>query len=71
MTSPVTFDSRSFRLNGKPFLILSGSVHYIRVHPSRWHDLFQTFIDANLNTVETCTFSEPHILYYHIQHSLT
>lgn len=56
----VTYNSRTFRINDKPFLILSGSVHYIRVHPSRWSDLFQTFIDAKLNTVETYVFWSVH-----------
>lgn len=56
----VTYDSRSFRIDGKPFFILSGSVHYIRVHPTRWADLFQTFVDAHLNTVETYVFWSAH-----------
>lgn len=51
---PVNYDRRSFLLHGKPFFVLSGSVHYVRVHPSRWHALFQSFKDAGLNTLETC-----------------
>lgn len=52
----VSFDRRSFKLNNAPFLVLSGSVHYIRVHPTRWARLFQTFKDARLNTIETYVF---------------
>ena len=28
-------------LNGSPFRILSGEVHYARVHPDYWHDRLQ------------------------------
>lgn len=56
----VTFDSRSLYIAGKPFLVLAGSVHYVRVHPSRWDALFQTFKDAHLNTIETYVFWNHH-----------
>lgn len=52
----MTYDRRSFFVNGKPIIIFSGSVHYIRVHPSKWTRLFQTFHDAGLNTIETYLF---------------
>lgn len=55
----ITYDRRSFIRNGRPFIVLSGSVHYIRVHPSRWEQLFQTFHDAALNTIETCKCHVP------------
>lgn len=56
----VTYNNRTLRIDDQPFLILSGSVHYIRVHPTRWTDLFRTFVDANLNTVETYVFWSSH-----------
>lgn len=59
-TTNVTYDRRSFIINGKPTLILSGSVHYIRVHPSRYQQLFKTFHDAKLNTIETYVFWTHH-----------
>lgn len=56
MSDAVSYDRRSFIINGKPTIIFSGSVHYVRVHPSKWTALFQTFLDAGLNTVETYIF---------------
>ena len=33
-----TFEIRErFLLDGKPFTILSGAIHYFRVHPTDWH----------------------------------
>lgn len=60
MSSPVAYDRRSFIIDGKPTLILSGSVHYPRLHPSRWQKLFDTFHAAHLNTIETYVFWHEH-----------
>ncbi|CDF40977.1 Cytoplasmic beta-galactosidase1 [Chondrus crispus] len=60
MSSSVTYDRRSFFIHGEPFLILCGSVHYIRLHPSRWDALFDTFHRAGLNTLETYVFWGEH-----------
>ncbi|PXF45867.1 putative beta-galactosidase 2 [Gracilariopsis chorda] len=62
--SPLSYDRRSFRLRGVPFLILSGSVHYIRLHPRNWPTVFRSFHQAHLNTLETYVF------WGHHQHSL-
>jgi len=48
-----TDDPDHFTLNGKPMKILSGAVHYFRVHPSYWRDRLQKLRAAGLNTVET------------------
>ena len=33
-----TFEIRDrFLLDGEPFTILSGAIHYFRVHPTDWH----------------------------------
>ena len=37
----VSFSQRSFIINGKPTLLFSGSVHYMRVPPSDWNNLFK------------------------------
>lgn len=60
MDLPVTYDRRSFIIHKKPTLILSGSVHYPRLHPSRWQTLFDTFHKAYLNTLETYVFWHEH-----------
>ncbi|MGW7313896.1 beta-galactosidase [Streptomyces sp. NPDC054865] len=42
-----------FRLDGDPFRILSGGLHYFRVHPDLWHDRLHKARLMGLNTVET------------------
>jgi len=43
----------SFFLNGKPFRILSGALHYFRVLPQQWEDRLLKLKAMGLNTVET------------------
>jgi len=42
-----------FYLEGKPFRILSGAMHYFRVHPAYWEDRLKKMLLMGLNTVET------------------
>ncbi|MET9693934.1 beta-galactosidase [Streptomyces sp. NPDC006514] len=42
-----------FRLDGDPFRILSGGLHYFRVHPDLWADRLHKALLMGLNTVET------------------
>ena len=42
-----------FLLDGKPFRILAGSLHYFRVHPELWRDRIQKAKRMGLNTIET------------------
>ncbi len=42
-----------FLLDDRPFRILSGAVHYFRVHPGRWADRLRKARLMGLNTVET------------------
>jgi beta-galactosidase len=42
-----------FLLNGKPIQILSGSVHYFRVHPEYWRSTIRKMKACGLNAVET------------------
>ncbi|NEA76953.1 beta-galactosidase family protein [Streptomyces sp. SID13588] len=47
------FDDNGFRLDGAPFQILSGGLHYFRVHPAQWADRLHKARLMGLNTVET------------------
>lgn len=42
-----------FRLNGKPFNIYSGTMHYFRILPEYWEDRLKKLKLAGFNTVET------------------
>ncbi|MEV5969642.1 beta-galactosidase family protein [Streptomyces sp. NPDC051921] len=42
-----------FRLDGRPFRIISGGLHYFRVHPGQWADRLRKARLLGLNTVET------------------
>ena len=44
---------RDFLLDGEPFRILSGALHYFRVHPGHWADRIRKARQMGLNTVET------------------
>ena len=45
-------DSRLFR-HDVPHRILSGALHYFRVHPELWRDRLRRLTDLGLNTVDT------------------
>jgi beta-galactosidase len=42
-----------FLLDGEPFTILSGAIHYFRVHPGHWQDRIAKARQMGLNTIET------------------
>ena len=42
-----------FLLDGAPFQILSGAIHYFRVHPDSWRDRIHKAKLMGLNTIET------------------
>lgn len=44
---------RHFLLNGEPFRILSGAIHYFRVHPDLWEYRIRKARLMGLNTIET------------------
>jgi len=46
-------DKNGFSLNGKPLRIISGAIHYWRVHPSKWRDSLRKLRATGANTVET------------------
>jgi beta-galactosidase len=43
----------SFLLGGEPFRVLSGALHYFRVHPGQWADRIRKARLMGLNTIET------------------
>lgn len=45
--------SKGFLLNGKPIRIISGAIHYFRVHPAYWRDRLRKLRAAGANAVET------------------
>lgn len=51
-----------FYLNGQPFQVLSGAIHYFRVVPEYWRDRLEKLKNMGMNTVETYipwNFHEP------------
>lgn len=51
-----------FYLNGEPFQIISGAVHYFRIVPEYWRDRLEKLVNMGCNTVETYipwNFHEP------------
>jgi len=42
-----------FLLDGEPFQVLSGALHYFRVHPGQWADRIRKARLMGLNTIET------------------
>ncbi|WP_413758969.1 glycoside hydrolase family 35 protein [Streptomyces sp. MMBL 11-3] len=51
--SALTTSSDGFLLHGEPFRILSGAMHYFRIHPDQWADRLRKARLMGLNTVET------------------
>ena len=51
----VTYDSRSFIIDGRRTLLLGGAVHYPRIEPQRWHAVLQHMLDAGMNHVQLYT----------------
>jgi len=48
-----TIGSDDFLLDGEPFRVLSGALHYFRVHPDQWRDRIVKARQMGLNTIET------------------
>ncbi|MCX4984309.1 beta-galactosidase family protein [Streptomyces sp. NBC_00572] len=46
-------DKAGFLLDGRPFRLLSGGLHYFRVHPEQWADRLRKARLMGLNAVET------------------
>lgn len=44
---------QDFLLDGRPWRLLAGAIHYFRVHPAQWEDRLLKLRALGLNTVET------------------
>lgn len=53
MKKRFTYEERSFYLDGEPFIIRSGAIHYFRVPRAYWHDSLLKLKECGFNTVET------------------
>ncbi|MBE1494290.1 beta-galactosidase [Amycolatopsis lexingtonensis] len=49
----LSVSGEKFLLDGKPFQIVSGAVHYFRIHPDQWRDRLERLKALGLNTIET------------------
>ena len=56
----VTYDERSFMINGQRTLLLGGSVHYPRLSPGQWDDILSKARNDGLNHIETYIFWNIH-----------
>ena len=51
----LTYDNKNFLMDGKPYQIISGAIHYFRVVPEYWEDRLKKLKACGFNTVETYT----------------
>ena len=59
-TPPVTIEGDHFVREGKPYQIISGTIHYPRVPKEYWRDRLRKARAMGLNTVETYVFWNLH-----------
>lgn len=50
-----TYEGNQFLMDGKPYRILSGAMHYFRIVPEYWEDRLKKLKACGFNTVETYT----------------
>ena len=50
-----TYEKNQFLLDGKPYRIISGAMHYFRIVPEYWEDRLKKLKACGFNTVETYT----------------
>lgn len=50
-----TYNDKEFLMNGKPYTIISGAMHYWRIVPEYWEDRLLKLKACGFNTVETYT----------------
>ncbi|MBQ8599258.1 MAG: beta-galactosidase [Oscillospiraceae bacterium] len=51
----LTFENDQFLMDGKPYRIISGAMHYFRILPEYWEDRLKKLKACGFNTVETYT----------------
>lgn len=53
VTSRFEIGEQDFLLDGRPLQVLSGALHYFRIHPDHWADRIAKARQLGLNTIET------------------
>ncbi|HEY9424163.1 MAG TPA: beta-galactosidase, partial [Microterricola sp.] len=53
MPATLSYRDGQFLRGGTPHRVLSGSVHYFRVHPEQWRQRMEAVAALGLNTVDT------------------
>ena len=56
----VSYDGRAVRVDNQSTLLLGGSVHYMRLTPGMWADIFAEARAGGLNAIETYCFWTDH-----------
>uniref|UniRef100_A0ACD5Z5X0 Uncharacterized protein n=1 Tax=Avena sativa TaxID=4498 RepID=A0ACD5Z5X0_AVESA len=56
----VSYDHRSFVINGRRRILISGSIHYPRSTPEMWPGLIQKAKDGGLDVIQTYVFWNGH-----------
>ncbi|KAK4483659.1 hypothetical protein RD792_010860 [Penstemon davidsonii] len=56
----VTYDEKSFIINGQRKILISGSIHYPRSTPEMWPDLIQKAKDGGIDVIQTYVFWNGH-----------
>ena len=51
----ITYNDKSFLMDGKEYTIVSGAMHYFRIPRAYWHDRLDKLKQCGFNTVETYT----------------
>lgn len=49
----LTYDNKNFLMDGKPYKIMSGAMHYFRIPKEYWRDRLLKLKECGLNTLET------------------
>ena len=57
----VSYNKRSMLVDGKPVLLMSGSVHYVRSTPEMWPSIFAKMKASGMNAVESYVFWNYHV----------
>ena len=56
----ITYNDKSFLMDGKEYTIVSGAMHYFRIPRAYWHDRLDKLKQGGFNTVETYTYWNLH-----------
>jgi len=53
LRAALAYEDGALRRHGAPFRMLSGAVHYFRIHPDQWEDRLRRLAAMGANTVDT------------------